>query len=252
MFVGKALALVNRQKTLAADQLQDQTTDGWKRQPPDREGERDKAQSPGASCLAQKSRTLACSGPDPDWRKTNRCILAWLRRHRITRVRMIRRGLHAARRTTRLALMPPKAKEVVSAVRIGMGRASLGTASTGHLASASRQLMVGGAIFSRTAPIVTTSSSAPAAPRPCPGMGFGDETGRFESRLPKTSLSASASVASLAVVPVPCALTYSISSPSTAASANALRIHAAAPCASGRTGSLASAEVPYPAISASA
>ncbi len=46
--------------------------------------------------------------------------------------------------------MPPKAKELVRAVRIGMGRASLGTASTGHLASASRQLMVGGAIFSRT------------------------------------------------------------------------------------------------------
>ena len=94
---------------------------------------------------------------------------------------MIRRGLHAARRTTRLALMPPKAKELVSAVRIGMGRATFGTASTGHLASASRQLMVGGATFSRTAPIVTTSSSAPAAPRACPWMGFVEETGRVET-----------------------------------------------------------------------
>src|ERR1700732_5395272 len=154
MFVGKALRLVNRQKTLAADQLQDQAADGWMCQPSEREGERDKAQCQVASCRAQISRNLACSGPDQDWWQTNRCILAWLRRHRITRSRMIRRGLHAARRTTRLALIPPKAKELVSAVRIGMGRASLGTASTGHLASASRQLMVGGAIFSGNAPIV--------------------------------------------------------------------------------------------------
>src|ERR1700730_18236572 len=113
MFVGKALRLVNRQKTLAADQLQDQAADGWKRQPSEREGERDEAQSPSASHPAQKSRNLACCGPDRDWGKTNRCILAWLRCHRITRLRMIRRGLHAARRTTRLALMPPKAKELV-------------------------------------------------------------------------------------------------------------------------------------------
>src|ERR1700730_2502652 len=137
-FVDKALRLVNGQKTLAADQLQDQAADGWKRQPSERERERDKVQSPGASCLVQKSRNLACSGPDPDWGKTNRCILAWLRRQG-GGTRIMRR-VHAARRTTRLALMPPKAKELVSAARIGMGRASLGTASTGHLASASRQL----------------------------------------------------------------------------------------------------------------
>src|SRR5580704_5322338 len=207
MFVGKALAFVNRQKALAADQLQDQAADGRKRQPANRKGERNKAACPSAACRVQKFRNLASVRPDPDWRQANERIRAWLLRKAGAGRLRVTAPVHAARRTTRLALMPPKAKELVSAVRIGMGRASLGTASTGHLTSASRQLMVGGATFSRTAPIVTTSSSAPAAPSACPWMGFVEETGRFESRLPKTSLSASASVASLEVVPVPCALT---------------------------------------------
>jgi hypothetical protein len=65
------LALVNRQKTLAADQLQDQAADGWMRQPANREGERDKTVCARTSSLAQKSRNLAPVRPDPDWRQTN-------------------------------------------------------------------------------------------------------------------------------------------------------------------------------------
>src|ERR1700730_4916572 len=99
MFVGKALRLVNRQKTVAADQLQDQAADGRKCQPARRKSDRDKAAGPSVSRLAQKSRNLACSGPDPDWGKTNRCILAWLRRQ--GGGTGIMSGLHAARRTTR-------------------------------------------------------------------------------------------------------------------------------------------------------
>src|SRR5208337_4114052 len=170
-FIGKALRLVNRQKAFAACQLQDQAANRWKRKPAEREGERDEIAGPDASRLAQKPCDLARLSPNLDRGEANRRILAWLRRQAGggRRLRRIARG-HAAtvRRTMRLALIPPKAKELVRAVLIGMGRASFGTASTGHLASASRQLMVGGATFSRTAPIVTTSSSAPAAPSACP------------------------------------------------------------------------------------
>src|ERR1700730_2499627 len=207
MFVGKGLALLNRQKAVAADQLQDQAAEGWKRQPARWKSDRDNAAGPSVSRLAQTARSLIGSDPDADRWQTNSRIRACLRRQGGGTRIMGGRHAASARRTTRLALMPPKAKELVSALWIAMGRATFGTASTGHLASASRQLMVGGATFSRTAPIVTISSSAPAAPSACPWMGFGEETGRFESRLPKTSLSASASVASLEVVPVPCALT---------------------------------------------
>ena len=50
-------------------------------------------------------------------------------------------------RIASVALIPPKAKELDRATRIGRGRASLGMASTGHLGSASRKLIVGGAIW---------------------------------------------------------------------------------------------------------
>src|SRR5579875_181697 len=200
--INEALRLMHRQKTFA-NQLQDQAADLWKRKPAERKSERDKIAGPSASRLAQKSSGFVRIDPDsyrgeshglPGFRhQTGSAIL-----HRIERCHAA-----AARRMMRLALIPPKAKELLRAVRIGIGRASFGTASTGHFASASRQLMVGGAIFSRTAPIVTTSSSAPPAPSAWPWMGFVEETGRFASRFPKMAAKASDSVASFTVVPVP-------------------------------------------------
>ena len=92
--------------------------------------------------------------------------------------------------------MPPKAKEFESATRIGIWRATLGMASTAHLGSGSRKLIVGGAICSRSAEIVTTSSSPPLAPSAWPCTGFVDETGGGAS--PKTARIAWDSVMSLA------------------------------------------------------
>ena len=56
-------------------------------------------------------------------------------------------------------------------------RASLGTASIGQRGSASRKLIVGGAICSRNASIVTASSSPPLAPSAWPWIGLVDDTG---------------------------------------------------------------------------
>src|SRR5512136_45385 len=80
-------------------------------------------------------------------------------------------------RTTRTALMPPKAKELEIAASIRCGRASLGTALMGQLGSNSRKLIVGGAICERNASIVIASSSPPLAPSAWPWIGFVDETG---------------------------------------------------------------------------
>ena len=58
----------------------------------------------------------------------------------------------------------------------------------------------------RRAPIVQTSSRAPAAPRPWPWIGLVEETGT-EASSPNIRPMASASVGSLSVVAVPWALT---------------------------------------------
>jgi hypothetical protein len=62
---------LNRQKAVAADQLQDQAAKGWKRQPARWKSDRDNAAGPSVSRLAQKSRNLIGSDPDADRWQTN-------------------------------------------------------------------------------------------------------------------------------------------------------------------------------------
>src|ERR1700681_905356 len=79
-------------------------------------------------------------------------------------------------RNAKVALVPPKPKELDSAARIVMSRAMFGTKSRSHLGSRWKRFAVGGAIWSRIASTVKTASMPPAAPSRCPVIDLVDET----------------------------------------------------------------------------
>ena len=66
---------------------------------------------------------------------------------------------------------------------------------------------VGGITRARRARIVTTASTAPAAPNRWPIADFVDDTGMADARSPKKAFSAIVSARSLSGVEVPWALT---------------------------------------------
>src|SRR5262245_25288624 len=156
-----------RQK-VGPDRIRNQGSDGRKGEPTSRKGKRYAAKVPRAGRCPLEHRNHLWRGSNPEYGLCAAVLPLAGVRIRALSVGIFRRHAASSRRTARLALIPPKAKELLSAIRIGMGRASFGTGSTGHLGSAPLQLIVGGTILSRTAPMVTMSSSAPAAPRPCP------------------------------------------------------------------------------------
>ena len=80
--------------------------------------------------------------------------------------------------------------------------------------------------------MVATASTAPAAPSRCPIADLVEDTGMSLAASPSAALMASVSARSLRGVEVPCALTYTMSSVLSSASARATRIASAAPAPS--------------------
>src|SRR6516162_9916415 len=90
--------------------------------------------------------------------------------------------------TAMTALVPPKAKELLMAARMGRFRAQLGVTSRSHSGSSSSILTVGGTIPRRIASITAINSSAPLAPSACPCIDFVDEIDIRFASLPNTVL----------------------------------------------------------------
>ena len=85
---------------------------------------------------------------------------------------------------------------------------------------------------SRSARMVATASTAPAAPSRCPIADLVEDTGISLAASPSAALMACVSARSLSGVEVPCALMYTMSSGVRPASASATRIASAAPAPS--------------------
>src|SRR5215469_9369993 len=104
------------------------------------------------------------------------------------------------------ALVPPKPKELDSAVLISRLRAACGTRSIAVSTDGLSRLMVGGAILSRIARIEKIASIAPAAPSKCPVDDLVEDIDTLEATLPSNRSTAPSSISSPTCVEVPCAL----------------------------------------------
>src|SRR5262249_26934549 len=74
--------------------------------------------------------------------------------------------------TATTALVPPNAKALLMATRIGRARAQFGVTSRSHSGSSSSMLIVGGTIPWRIASMTAIISRAPLAPSACPCIDF--------------------------------------------------------------------------------
>jgi hypothetical protein len=120
----------------------------------------------------------------------------------------VRRGAEPAlpgRWSTTDALLPPKANEFDTTTSGSVLRPSSGTTSSPNGWDTPRVLTVGGRVPRSIARVLTTASTAPAAPRVCPRIDLVELAGGIDE--PNSSLRALGSETSLAGVPVPCRLT---------------------------------------------
>ena len=95
------------------------------------------------------------------------------------------------------ALVPPNAKALLTAARIGRARAQPGVTSRSHSGSSSSMLIVGGTIPRRIASMTAINSSEPLAPSAWPCIDFIEEIDRRLASSPNTVLMALISVMSL-------------------------------------------------------
>ncbi|GAA3486445.1 hypothetical protein GCM10018987_05240 [Streptomyces cremeus] len=100
--------------------------------------------------------------------------------------------------------MPPNAKELESTTSGRPSRPASGTTSRPNGEATPRVLTVGGSTPRSNARVLTTASTAPAAPSVCPMIDFVELAGGMSG--PNSSFRALGSEASLAGVPVPCRL----------------------------------------------
>src|SRR5271154_3840726 len=112
-----------------------------------------------------------------------------------------------ARRKINDALVPPKPKELESAMSIVRLRATCGAKSIAVSAEGLSRLRVGGAIPSRIARMEKIAPTAPAAPRRWPIADFVDDIVVVAAAFPSSRSTARSSISSPTGGEVPCALT---------------------------------------------